>query len=98
MLVVNYDVPNHHEDYVHRVGRTGRAGAKGTAITFISPSEDRYAPDLVKVGRTAQPPCNAYDCSVWQLECVPAATSARSIKTLGGAAPWYSNSTRWALR
>ena len=28
VLVLNYDVPNHHEDYVHRVGRTGRAGAK----------------------------------------------------------------------
>ncbi len=46
--MVNYDVPNHHEDYVHRVGRTGRAGAKGTAITFIAPGEERYAPDLVK--------------------------------------------------
>jgi ATP-dependent RNA helicase DDX46/PRP5 len=31
-----------------RVGRTGRAGNKGTAITFIGPDEDRYAPDLVK--------------------------------------------------
>jgi ATP-dependent RNA helicase DDX46/PRP5 len=59
VLVVNYDVPNHHEDYVHRVGRTGRAGAKGTAITFISPSEDRYAPDLVKVTQTAHHPCHA---------------------------------------
>ena len=47
-LVVNYDVPNHHEDYVHRCGRTGRAGAKGTAVTFIGPDEERYAPDLVK--------------------------------------------------
>jgi ATP-dependent RNA helicase DDX46/PRP5 len=47
-LVVNMDVPNHYEDYVHRVGRTGRAGNKGTAITFISEEEDRYAPDLVK--------------------------------------------------
>jgi ATP-dependent RNA helicase DDX46/PRP5 len=45
---VNYDVPNHHEDYVHRCGRTGRAGAKGTAVTFIGPDEERYAPDLVK--------------------------------------------------
>lgn len=35
VLVLNYDCPNHHEDYVHRVGRTGRAGQKGTAITFI---------------------------------------------------------------
>ncbi len=46
--MVNYDVPNHHEDYVHRVGRTGRAGNKGTAITFIGPDEEKFAPDLVK--------------------------------------------------
>ncbi|KAJ6336610.1 hypothetical protein OIU76_006482 [Salix suchowensis] len=47
-LVINYDVPNHYEDYVHRVGRTGRAGRKGCAITFISEDDVRYAPDLVK--------------------------------------------------
>ena len=48
VLVVNFDVPNHIEDYVHRVGRTGRAGRKGTAITFLTPDEDRYAPALAK--------------------------------------------------
>ncbi|CAM8903496.1 unnamed protein product [Rhodiola kirilowii] len=47
-LVVNFGVPNHYEDYVHRVGRTGRAGRKGCAITFISEEDARYAPDLVK--------------------------------------------------
>lgn len=47
-LVINYDVPNHMEDYVHRCGRTGRAGSTGTAITFITPDEERYAPDIVK--------------------------------------------------
>ncbi|RLN03559.1 hypothetical protein C2845_PM13G01650 [Panicum miliaceum] len=47
-LVINYDVPNHYEDYVHRVGRTGRAGRKGYAVTFISEEEEQYAPDLVK--------------------------------------------------
>lgn len=47
-LVINFDVPNHYEDYVHRVGRTGRAGRKGCAITFISDEDARYAPDLVK--------------------------------------------------
>ncbi|KAG8363131.1 hypothetical protein BUALT_BualtUnG0001300 [Buddleja alternifolia] len=47
-LVINYDVPNHYEDYVHRVGRTGRAGKKGRAITFDSEEDARYAPDLVK--------------------------------------------------
>lgn len=35
-LVVNYMCPSHLEDYVHRVGRTGRAGSKGTAYTFIT--------------------------------------------------------------
>ncbi|XP_073135137.1 DEAD-box ATP-dependent RNA helicase 45-like [Henckelia pumila] len=47
-LVINFDVPNHYEDYVHRVGRTGRAGRRGCAITFISEEDARYAPDLLK--------------------------------------------------
>ena len=38
-LVINYSCPNHMEDYVHRIGRTGRANNKGTAITFITPKE-----------------------------------------------------------
>jgi ATP-dependent RNA helicase RhlE len=40
--VVNYDFPMHPEDYVHRIGRTGRANAVGDAISFIS-SEDHTA-------------------------------------------------------
>lgn len=57
VLVVNYDPPNHIEDYVHRVGRTGRAGQKGTAITFISKDdEDQYAPDLVRAYRESGAP------------------------------------------
>ncbi len=38
-LVINYDVPEDAEDYVHRIGRTGRAGQEGRAITFIMPSQ-----------------------------------------------------------
>lgn len=38
-LVLNYDVPEFAEDYVHRIGRTGRAGKKGLAITFVMPSQ-----------------------------------------------------------
>ena len=34
--VLNYDYPNNSEDYVHRIGRTGRAGSKGTAITLFT--------------------------------------------------------------
>eukprot|EP00189_Rhodosorus_marinus_P011328 CAMPEP_0184739904 /NCGR_PEP_ID=MMETSP0315-20130426/2834_1 /TAXON_ID=101924 /ORGANISM="Rhodosorus marinus, Strain UTEX LB 2760" /LENGTH=1102 /DNA_ID=CAMNT_0027209133 /DNA_START=381 /DNA_END=3691 /DNA_ORIENTATION=+ len=47
-VVVNYDVPNHYEDYVHRVGRTGRAGNQGTAYTFITKEQDIHAGELVK--------------------------------------------------
>ncbi len=38
-LVVNYDLPDQAEDYVHRIGRTGRAGTKGKAISFASPDQ-----------------------------------------------------------
>jgi len=37
--VINYDFPQVIEDYVHRIGRTGRAGAKGTAYTFINDND-----------------------------------------------------------
>ncbi|PVU85548.1 hypothetical protein BB559_006956 [Furculomyces boomerangus] len=47
-LVVNYDCPNHLEDYVHRVGRTGRAGNKGSAVTFITKDQGRYAIEIIK--------------------------------------------------
>lgn len=47
-LVVNFDVPNHYEDYVHRVGRTGRAGQRGTAYTFVTPDQGMFAGDLIK--------------------------------------------------
>lgn len=41
--VFNYDYPNNSEDYVHRIGRTGRAGSKGTAITLFT-TESMSAP------------------------------------------------------
>uniref|UniRef100_A0A803SWR8 RNA helicase n=1 Tax=Anolis carolinensis TaxID=28377 RepID=A0A803SWR8_ANOCA len=48
MLVINYSCPNHYEDYVHRAGRTGRAGNKGYAYTFITEDQARYAGDIIK--------------------------------------------------
>lgn len=48
VLVVNYDCPNHYEDYVHRVGRTGRAGNKGFAHTILTQDQGRYAGEIVK--------------------------------------------------
>jgi ATP-dependent RNA helicase DDX46/PRP5 len=55
-LVVNYDAPSHYEDYVHRVGRTGRAGKKGTAYTFVKPSQRELIPDLVKALTSSKRP------------------------------------------
>lgn len=48
ILVVNYDCPNHYEDYVHRCGRTGRAGNKGFAWTLITPEQGRYSGDIIR--------------------------------------------------
>lgn len=47
VLVINFQCPNHMEDYIHRIGRTGRAGNKGTAITFFTPQDVQYASDLI---------------------------------------------------
>jgi ATP-dependent RNA helicase RhlE len=52
-LVVNYDLPNVPETYVHRIGRTGRAGANGQAISFCNQEERAYLKDIQKlIGRT----------------------------------------------
>lgn len=48
-LVVNYDAANNTEDYVHRIGRTGRAGAKGYAVTFMSRQDAGKARGLIEV-------------------------------------------------
>ncbi|EFR05021.1 ATP-dependent RNA helicase DBP2 [Nannizzia gypsea CBS 118893] len=47
--VLNHDYPNNSEDYVHRIGRTGRAGANGTAITLFTTENAKQARDLVKI-------------------------------------------------
>ena len=48
-MVLNYDVPHDGEDYVHRIGRTARAAAEGTAITFVSEREQRKLAAIEKL-------------------------------------------------
>ncbi|MDR0419448.1 MAG: DEAD/DEAH box helicase [Prevotellaceae bacterium] len=50
--VINYSLPQDFESYVHRIGRTGRAGKEGTAITFISPGEYRLLAQMQRVIKT----------------------------------------------
>lgn len=47
--VINYDLPYNAEDYVHRIGRTGRAGASGEAIALFAPDEERFLLDIEKL-------------------------------------------------
>ena len=47
--VVNYELPFVAEDYVHRIGRTGRAGASGTAISFVSPDDGKLLAEIEKL-------------------------------------------------
>ena len=51
--VFNFDVPTHAEDYIHRIGRTGRAGLTGTAITIATPIDEKYMAAIEKL--TGQP-------------------------------------------
>jgi ATP-dependent RNA helicase RhlE len=48
-LVVNYELPHVPEDYVHRIGRTGRAGATGEAISLVDPAEEKYLADIERM-------------------------------------------------
>jgi ATP-dependent RNA helicase RhlE len=48
-LVINFEVPNISEDYVHRIGRTGRAGASGEAISLVSADETSYLKNIEKL-------------------------------------------------
>ena len=48
-LVINYEIPHAPEDYVHRIGRTGRAGASGIAISLVSPEEEKYLKEIEKL-------------------------------------------------
>jgi len=54
-FVINYEMPNVSETYVHRIGRTGRAGAKGTAYSFCDAEEKAYLKDIEKLIRKKIP-------------------------------------------
>ena len=78
--VINYDIPNIAETYVHRIGRSGRAGEEGTAISICEPEENGYVKDIEKLLRqkidiiTENPfpqterPMNATEKKEWELE------------------------------
>ncbi len=56
--VVNFDLPNISEDYIHRIGRTGRAGKSGIAISLVSPDDKQYLKRIEKLLNTTIPEGN----------------------------------------
>jgi ATP-dependent RNA helicase RhlE len=104
--VINFDVPAIPEDYIHRIGRTGRANATGDAITFVSRDERSQMRDIEKfIGRTFTPKtCQDFDYTV-PPEASKAAPTAkphfkpkttqagRTGKASHGFSPWRRKSS-----
>jgi len=73
--IFNFDVPHHPDDYVHRIGRTGRAGLKGTAITIVAPLDGKAVGAIEKL--IGQP-------IAWMGEPAAAAESGEAESRRGG--------------
>lgn len=95
-VVINYDFPTGIEDYVHRIGRTGRAGATGVAYTFLSEHDWKHAADLVKVleGANQQVPPQVREMA---LRGGPAYSKDRNgmNRFESGPAPAFAGGGRW---
>ncbi|KAM9728133.1 putative ATP-dependent RNA helicase DDX46 [Menidia menidia] len=84
ILVVNYNCPNHYEDYVHRAGRTGRAGNKGYAYTFITEDQVRYAGDIIKALELSASPIPTELEQLWASFKDQQKAEGKSIKSSSG--------------
>jgi Superfamily II DNA and RNA helicases len=84
-LVINYDLPNEPETYVHRIGRTGRAGASGRAWSFCDADEKEYLWQITKlIGRqlplVTDHPFVTLDAAAFQHEPVQPARAVQAVK------------------
>jgi ATP-dependent RNA helicase RhlE len=85
--VINYDMPNHPEDYIHRIGRTGRAQATGDAITFVAPDEIEH---LRKLER--------FTSKHYELKKPPAFDEERHAQPAHAHHPWHTPVVHKAAR
>lgn len=87
-LVVNYDLPDNTQDYVHRIGRTGRAGEIGRAISFAMPDQRRDVLDIERLVRK-QIPLKPHG---------EAAFTTRPLRSFGKNSHLRRSPRRWSLR
>ncbi len=88
--VVNYELPNVPEDYVHRIGRTGRAGSGGEAISLVSADEGGLLRDIERVLRRSIPTVQTPEFKI--AETSPAAPGSRPVQPQGRQAHHAGNS------
>ncbi len=82
-LVINYDLPDETENYIHRIGRTGRAGQKGHAITFATPREGGNIHAIEKLMKISL-----------KLKTCPGVDAQKFLKDRGPIKPVYENEDR----
>ncbi|MGR3484114.1 MAG: DEAD/DEAH box helicase [Paracoccaceae bacterium] len=94
--VFNFDVPSHAEDYVHRIGRTGRAGKTGVAITLCAPRDDKNLADIERLIEMEVPRRPAPGAAATAPEpTAPAPTAqADEVAEVADAAPAKAKRTR----
>jgi ATP-dependent RNA helicase RhlE len=104
--VVNYELPNVPEDYVHRIGRTARAGGSGAAVSLVAPGESALLRDIEKVLQRSIPVASLPDFPVSaHTTAAPAAPAHRGDgghqgggRAPGGRAPGGRAPSRWTNR
>lgn len=84
ILVINYDCPNHYEDYVHRCGRTGRAGNHGFAYTFVTPDQGKYAGELIKALELSSAAISGDLVTLWDKFKQEAEAEGRKVTSFSG--------------
>ena len=86
-FVINYEVPNIAETYVHRIGRTGRAGAKGTAISFCDATEKAYLKEIEKLIAKKIPVIEDHSYPLMDHNAVKASKQPRTKRNAGYSRP-----------
>lgn len=96
-MVINYEIPSAPEDYVHRIGRTGRAGASGVAISLICGEEEKYFAEIEKLIKKNIPKQVAsvekrtvYASRTQESHASASSHRARAVKTTSPADAWFS--------
>jgi ATP-dependent RNA helicase RhlE len=91
--VINFDLPNVSETYVHRIGRTGRAGASGLALSFCDAEERAYLSDIQKLTGQRIPVENDHPF-VGEPEAAPSQSARPERKNAPQARPKHRKSFR----